>query len=66
MDDADLYEKDGVTYMKDTLGNYDAVVQGTKSDKGAAGESDGSLAFNAWNYPAQPDRLYASGQPVRS
>ena len=58
MDDADLYEKDGVTYMKDTLGNYDAVVQGTKSDKGAAGESDGSLAFNAWNYPAQPDRLY--------
>ena len=64
MDDADLYEKDGVTYMKDTLGNYDAVVQGTKSDKGAAGESDGSLAFNAWNYPAQPDRLYLEGEAI--
>ena len=65
MDAADLEVRDGVTYMKDTLGSgHDAVVVGTAADKGAAGETDGSLSFNAWNYPAEPGRVYLEGEAI--
>lgn len=66
MDAADLYtDPTGNTRMKNqTAEGHDAMVKGTSADKGATGDSKGALAFNGWNSPAEPDRLYLDDSTI--
>ena len=66
MDNADLYTEDGVTYLKNGVDNskYAAVVEGTSASVGVDGTANKALAFNAWNYPAEPDQVYLDDATV--
>ena len=66
MDAADLYTEDGVTYLKNGVedSKYAAIVEGTNSDVGVSGTAGQSLAFNAWNYPAEPDQVYLDDDTI--
>ena len=67
MDAADLYERDGVVYMKnsaDPTGANDAIVEGTTSGKGVQGGDGSALAFDAWQYPNRVDQVYLSQDTI--
>ena len=69
MDTADLYEKDGVVYMKNkaegyTDGQYDAVVEGTTSGKGVQGGDGSALSFDAWQYPDRVDQVKLNSDTI--
>ena len=67
MDAADLYEKDGVVYMKnsaDPTGAHDAIVEGTTSGAGVQGGAGSALSFDAWKYPNRVDQVYLSQDTI--
>ena len=67
MDVADLYEKNGVVYMKnsaDPTGANDAIVEGTLPGAGVNGGAGSSLTFDAWQYPARVDQVKLSSATI--
>ncbi len=67
MDTEDLYEEDGVIYLKNTLddsGKYDAIVEGTESAAGVSGGKGSALHFDAWKYPDRVDRVYLNDDTI--
>ncbi len=66
MDAADIYTDDqGNTRMKDSEGSgYDACISGTIATADIGGAANSALAFNAYNYPAQMDRLYLDADAI--
>lgn len=66
MDAADIYtDAEGNTRMKDSEGSgYDASISGTKATADISGGANSALAFNAYNYPAQTDRLYLDADTI--
>ena len=69
MDTADLYEEDGVVYMKNKAegfndGSYDAVVEGTTSAAGVKGGNASALSFDAWKYPDRVDQVTLNSDTI--
>ncbi len=70
MDAADMYEKDGVVYMKNkaegyTDGTYDAIVENTSASKGEDGKDNGALHFDGgWDATSELDRLYLNSDTI--
>ena len=70
MDAADMYEKDGVVYMKNkaegyTDGAYDAIVENTEAAAGQDGKANGSLHFNGgWAATSELDRVYLNSDTI--
>ena len=67
MDAADLYEKNGVVYMKnaaDATGANDAIVEGTVPAAGVQGGAGSALYFDAWKYPNRVDQVYLSADTI--
>ena len=67
MDVEDLYEKNGVVYMKnaaDPTGANDAIVEGTVADTGVQGGAGSALYFDAWKYPSRVDQLYLNQDTI--